>query len=201
LLKKIVLVGMVLLVIMSSACWAAPASNVQVRQANQEMRKNLAWLTEGLNDLGQSKDEKLKLTAAQKKKILPVFEALVSNNLVLLTVPEGRQRNQSSGSRPQFDAGDAKVQAMIRKMKDQIEFGNKQADLIDGFLTEKQLSYIDNMDFNAEKYGFLDFEKIFGGDGFQRPDQKTIDEMRTKARAGQEILVKLNNDVFKMLKS
>jgi hypothetical protein len=199
--KKILLLAMVFMVMMGSVCRAAPASNAQVSQAYQEMRKNLAWLTEGLNDLGQTNDSQLKLTAAQKQKILPVFEALVGNNLVLLTVPEERHRNQSSGSRPRFDANDSRVQARLRKMKDQTEFGNKQADLIDEILTEKQLSYIDNLNFNAEKYGFIDFQKIFGDSQRQRPDQKTMDAIRAKARAGQERMVKLNNEVLKMLKS
>jgi hypothetical protein len=201
-LKKIGLLMMVFVVIIGSVCWAAPASTVQAGQAYQEMRKNLAWLTQGLNDLGRSSDGKLKLTADQKKKILPVFETLISNNLVLLTIPEHERRNsQSAGSRTQFNANDPKVQARIRKMKDQTELGNQQADLVDGFLTEKQLSYIDNLEFNAEKYGFIDFQKLFGGDQRQRPDQKTIAEMRAKTRAGQELLVKLNNEVLKMLKS
>lgn len=201
--KKMVLFTMVFIVIISSVCWAAPVSNAQAGQAYQYqvMRKNLAWLTQGLNDLGKSSDGKLKLTADQKRKILPVFETLVSNNLVLLTVPErDRRRNQSEGTRTQFNANDPKVQARIRKMKDLTEFGNKQADLIDGLLTEKQLSYIDNLEFNAEKYGFIDSQKLFGGDQYQRPDQKTIAGMRAKTRAGQELLVKLNNEVLKMLK-
>lgn len=201
--KRIVLLIMIFMVIMAgSVVWSAPASNAQAGQAYQEMRKNLAWLTQGLNDLGKSGKHELKLTGAQRKKILPVFESLVHNNLVMLALPEtDRHRNNSSGFRSQSGPGDARVQARLRKMKDQTEFGNQQADLIDSFLTEKQLSYIDNLDFNPEKYGFLDFQKLFGSDQRSRPDQKTLDEMRDKARAGQELLIKLNNQVLKMLKT
>ena len=200
--KKILMLMIVVTAISGSVCWAAPASNAQAGQEYQEMRKNLAWLTLGLNDLGKSSDGKLKLTANQKKKILPAFETLIANNLIMLTVPErDRHQNQSGVSRTQWDPNDARAQARLRKMKDQTELGNRQADLIDGFLTEKQLSYIDNLNFDPEKYGFLDFQKIFGGNQHGRPDQKVIDEMRAKTRAGQETLVKLNNEVLKMLKS
>lgn len=208
-LKRIVLLIMIFMVIMAgSVVWSAPASNTQVGQAYQEMRKNLTWLAEGLNGLGNSGNSALKLTAVQRKKILPVFESLVHNNLIMLTLPEtDRQRNNSSGFRSRSESSDSKVQARLSKIKDQIEFGNRQADLIDSFLTEKQLSYIDNLDFNPEKYGFLDFQKLFGsdrrfgGDQRSRPDQKTMEEVRTKARAGQELLIRLNNQVLKMLKS
>lgn len=199
-LKKIVLLTIILTAIAGSVAWSAPASNNQVGQAYQEMRKNLAWLTEGLNDLGKSRNPELKLTAAQRKKILPVFESLIANNLVVLALPERDQRrNNSSGPRSQPDSGNSRVQARLRKMKDQIEFGNRQVDLIDGFLTEKQLSYIDNLNFSPEKYGFLDFQKMMGSDRRSRPDQKAINEMRAKVRAGQEKLIKLNNEVLEML--
>lgn len=203
-IKKVVLVALVLLLSFSFGCWGAPASdNQQVGQNLQEMRKNLAWLTLGLSNLSQSNDSKLKLTTAQKKKILPVFEGLVSNNLIRLTLPPQTQHNnQSEQSRPQYNPNDPQVQARIRKMKDQTELGNKQADLIDSILTDGQRNYIDNLNFDADKYGFLDFHSLLGNGGQQQqPDQKTIDAMRAKIKAGQAALVKLNNEVLQMLKS
>jgi hypothetical protein len=193
---------MVLMMMMAgSLSYAASGSNAQVRQAYQEMRQNLAWVTQGLDELGKSNAKDLKLTAEQKKKILPVFEALVGNKLVMLSMPEQDQRHdQSSGVRGQSNPSDPKVQARLRKMKDDTAFGNQQADLIDNCLTAKQLSYIDNLVFSPEKYGFLDFQKIFGSDQRQRPDQKMMEQVRAKMRAGQELLVKLNNEVLKMLK-
>ena len=194
---------MAILLAVSPVCPGAVTTSQQIAQNYQEMRKNLAWLTLGLNDLGRGNDSKLKLTADQRKKILPVFETLVGNNLVLLTAPPKRQHENQSQNRRQYDPNDPMAQARMRKQKEQTDFGNKQADLIDAVLTPAQRSYIDNLNFNAEKYGFIDFRKLFGngGPGQQRPDQKVIDDMRTKMRAGQEALIKLNNEVLKMLKS
>jgi hypothetical protein len=208
-MKKLYLLVFILVLGIGSVCLGAttPAPRSQAGQDNQEMRKNLAWLTEGLKNLDQSNDRKLKLTADQKKKIRPIFEDLVKNNLVLLTAPPERQQNQNQNQsqnqqRGQFDPNDPKVQARMKRMKEQTDYGNKQADLVDVILSGAQKSYIDNMNFVPEKYGFLDFRKVFGNfQQGQRPDQKTMDDFRSKMKAGQTELIKLNNEVLKMLKS
>ncbi len=185
---------------------AAAAAGAQIRQEFQEMRQSLVWLTEGLKNLNGINAKNLKLTAAQKKKIRPLFEDLIKNDLVLLKMPQERQRNQAQNQfRRQADFNDSQLQSRMKRIKEQTDYGNKQADLIDAILTDAQRTYIDNMDFQPEKYGFLDFRQIFGsGQGIsqgERPDPKVVADFRSKMQSGQEELIKLNNEVLKILKA
>lgn len=210
-MKRKILLVLVFAIIVGivSVCYGAPTPSPrsQVGQDNANMRQNLAWLTEGLNILGKSSDAKLALKPAQKKKILTVFQVLIDNKLVLMEMPPERQSGQNQQHR-QYDPNDPEVQSRIKKLKDQTVLGNQQADKIDAVLTEAQRSFIDNLDFKAEKYGFIDFRKLFGssqggsqGGSQTRPDPAVMSKIRGQIRAGQELLVKLNNEVLKMLKS
>ncbi|MCL6590106.1 MAG: hypothetical protein K6U80_09160 [Firmicutes bacterium] len=238
-IRKLMLIGGILLLAMSPAAQGAAQDFMRVSSNYSEMQKSLVWLTEGLSKLGNHKDAKLILTKAQKKKILPVFQALIDTRLVQLEIQDNRQGNgganqrQGQGQRQwpgqggnnqgglrAFNQNDPQIQQRLKQMQEQIDFGNKQIDLIDGILTGAQVKFIDNMDFNEEKYGFLNFQRNFrnngqnggnagtGQDGGQNGmnnsqgfNQQAFEEIREKMRAGQEALVKLNNAVLKMLKS
>lgn len=63
-----------------------------------------------------------------------------------------------------------------------------------------QKTFVDNLDFNAGKYGYVDFTRYFGnGQTGQRPDPKVFGEIREKMKVGREEQVKLNNSVLAML--
>lgn len=236
-IRKLVLLVGVLLLAVSPVVYGAASDYQQIASKNQEMQQSLAWLTEGLSKLGSHKDAKLVLTKAQKKKILPIFQALIDKKLIRLEVQQNngqggnnQQQGQGQGQRQgqggnnqggqrNFDPNNPQMQQRLKQMQEQSDFGNKQMDLIDAALTDAQVKFIDNMNFNAEKYGFLDFQQMYnnrqngagggsdqggqGGmnNGAQGFNQQAFQQMRQKMRAGQEILVKLNNAVLKMLKS
>jgi hypothetical protein len=203
--KKSLVLGLILLLGISSIGFGAQLTFQQVSQASQEMRKSVEWLTEGLFDL--RKDQKLALTAAQKKKILPIFQSLIQNKIVQISIDNNNNNNHNHNNNVSSQSGvpnvnDPQVQARMKRMQDATIFGNAQTDAIDAILTKEQTTFIDNIDFNADKYGFIDFNKLFGGGGGhqgQRPDQATMDAMRKKMQAGRELLVKLNNQVLDML--
>lgn len=225
-LRKILAVSFGILLLAGSISWAASSNSQQIRRDNTEMRKSVVWLMEGLTALSKTKDGKLQLKPNQKKKILPIFQALVREKVLVLTVDRrnqvygqnsNRPNNQngadnSQGQRWGMDPNDPRVQARMKQMQEQTAFGNKQADLIDGILNEKQVAFIDNLNFDAEKYGFLDFRNSMGGSQnngqsggqsqgqFQRPDPQVMAKIRQQMQAGRENLVKLCNTVLKVLK-
>lgn len=230
--KRIVLV-MAILMAFSTVSFGAARDFQGISSKSNEMRQNLAWLTEGLYQLGNSKNAKLVLTKEQKKKILPIFQGMVDKNLIMLKLAPNNGRNGNNrangnnqggqnqgGQRGSFDVNDPQVQARIKQMQELTDFGNAQIDLVDKILTKGQVNFLDNMDFNAEKYGFIDYQRMFannsgnngqesgqsqgGGQsqmGGQGANQAEFQKLRQKMRAAQEQLVKLNNDVMKVLKS
>jgi hypothetical protein len=234
--KLVLLVGIVLLAV-SPVAQGATTDFMELSNNYSDMQQSIAWLTEGLSKLGSHKDAKLVLTKAQKKKILPLFQALIDKKLVQLVVPENRQGNggnnqrqgqgqgqgqrqwqgqggSNQGGQRTFNQDNPQMQQRLKQMEELLNFGNQQIDKIDAALTPAQVKFVDNLDFNEEKYGFLDFRGTFGnrqggtsggntqsggsGQGF---NQQAIQQIREKMRAGQEQLVKLNNAVLKMLKS
>ena len=198
-MKKAVIGFIISVLISSTVCFGA---QLTFQQASQEMRKSVTWLSEGLLNL--EKDKKLALSADQKKKILPIFQSLIQRKIVLIAI-NNNNHNQNNNFRGQSgapDVNDPQVQARMKRMQDEITYGNAQTDAIDAILTKEQTTFIDNIDFNADKYGFIDFNKLFGGGGQrqgQRPDQATMDAIRKKMQAGRELLIKLNNQVLAML--
>jgi hypothetical protein len=93
---------------------------------------------------------------------------------------------------------------------------------INRILTKKQVEFIDNLDFDAEKYGFPNFRKApngpnggpppngkflgvppfdpkMSGKAQQRPGQDRARPMNTKFEAGRKRLVRLYRDALKIL--
>ena len=214
-LPKVVLLAVGLLLISASACFGAQLNFQQIRRDNTEMRKSIVWLLEGLVQLSKSNNKDLALQSAQKKKILPIFQALVREKIIVLEANRRNQFNNSNnssgrqaGGQFNFDPNDPRVQERVKKLQEQTDFGNKQSDLIDRILTKKQSGFIDNLDFNADKYGFADLRSLMpaGGAGqgqgqFQRPDPQTMAKIRQVMQTGRDNLIKLCNEVQKLLKS
>ncbi|MGE5581125.1 MAG: hypothetical protein ACM3X9_01155 [Bacillota bacterium] len=202
-LKRTLILLTALILVFTVLALAAPTFQ-QIAKDNQEMRKNIVWLTEGLLNLNN--DSKLALTKDQKKKILPIFQDLVSQKIVVLQREPKQQHRQNNNNefRTQGppDLNDPLVQARIKKLQEATVYGNTQADAIDRLLNQRQLSFIDNMDFDPEKYGLIDFGRLFGGSGQrqgQRPNQASLAALRKKIQAGRERLIKLNNQLMKIL--
>lgn len=197
-------IGVMLLA--ATSVMAAPDKTMwEFRKANTEMRKNVTWMMEGMLKLSQSSDKRLVLMAAEKKKILPIVQAMVDRKIIILKAEDhfGGHQNQGNGqSQNRPDPNDPAVKARIREMQDQTDYGNKQADQIDLLLTSSQKRFIDNLDFNAEQYGYLDFSKLFGsqaGGQWQRPDPQKMQQIRDQMHAGMERQAELNRKVLAML--
>ena len=73
--KKSIILFVISVLVISSVCFGAALTFQQVAKDSQEMRQNIAWLTDGLLNLGNN--QKLALTNVQKKKILPIFQLLI----------------------------------------------------------------------------------------------------------------------------
>ncbi len=183
---------------------AAEKTQREVRMEYQELQKNLAWMSEGLTKLAQSKDRNLTLTKDQKQKLLPLFKELVKRNIV---ITKSKQRNQEEGQnggreRRQVDENDPQVKARREKMQANLTFGKAQESKIEKVLTAKQITYLDNLNFQAEKYGFIEWRRQGNsGQGGQRQqiDQKELDARRKKMEQGRAELVKLNLSLIKIL--
>lgn len=120
-------------------------------------------------------------------------------------------------------------QARMEQKAALIAFGNAKMEAINRVLTKKQVSVIDNWDFKAEKYGFPDFShrasghhpggnsqfggaphlgrrgqagnNPSGGPNMRRRDFVRHRPMNPRMEAGRKLLVKLNQDVLKMLQN
>jgi len=183
---------------------AAEKTQREVRREYQELQKNLAWMSEGLSKLAQSKDRNLNLTTDQKKKLLPLYQELAKRKIVRTKLNKRDQEDSQVGDRGrrQVDENDPQVKARREKMQANLVFGKVQESKIEKVLTPKQLTFVDNLNFNAEKYGFFEWKRQGNsGQGGQRQqvDQKELDARRQKMRQGRAELVKLNLALIKML--
>jgi hypothetical protein len=127
----------------------------------------------------------------------------VSKKILVLKIAPNQYNNQ--GQRGNMDPNDPKIQERTKALQEQTAFGNQQADLIDGILNRKQVAFIDNLNFKAEKYGIRDLQNgsQSGGQGqgqLQR-DPQLMTKARQQMRTGREIQVKLCQNVAKMLKA
>lgn len=201
-----------------------------------EMRKNIAWTVEGLYQLGKSKDRALKLTPAQAKKILPLYQELIAKKIVQLKlakgIGEGGPEPGRPGGPPPSGKGDPKEgppaappggdpqphQARMRERATLVPFGNAKMEAINRILTKRQVEFIDNWDFKAEKYGFPNFPNHVGGNHpggngqFGEPPRTNHGQpgnlhhgrrraMDPKLEAGRKLLIELNQNVLKILQS
>ena len=179
----------------------------KARQENTEMRKNLAWLMEGLLILSSHKEKTLALSKTQAQKILPLLNELVAKKIIDVEINEeqrqwgsrnrGNQGNQGGGF---WNMDEAQLQKFLKTMKEQTKLGNDKIDQIDNLLKEKQISFIDNMKFDGKKYGFFETRQFRNqGEEMQRPDAAQMEAMRKRMQEARKRLVKLNNDVLQAL--
>jgi hypothetical protein len=232
--KKIGLTLLCLLLgVLATGAYAAGPAAPDPMKAQFEMRKNIAWTVEGLYQLGKSKNRALKLTPAQAKKILPLYQELIAKKIVQLKLekgPEERHGGPEPGRNGNLKAGPPAAppvgnprqhQARMKEKAALVTFGNAKMEAINRILTKKQVEFVDNWDFKAEKYGFPNFSNHaggnhpgsgnhFGGDrkpgnkppggaNLRRPDQGQRRAMDSKMAAGRKLLIKLYQDVLKML--
>jgi hypothetical protein len=173
--------------------WGAERRVPDGLKAHQEMRQNIIWTVEGLSHLCQSKDRKLALTGPQAKRILGIYQELIAKKIILIEVPARRQERQ----RVRSGAGDHGERRS--ELADLTQFGNKKLAEIDAILTPEQVKLMDNLDFDAAKYGFIDFGSFQNSSG-ERPNPAQLRAVRDQLRAGRERQVKLNREVLELLK-
>jgi hypothetical protein len=216
----------------AGAVFAAERATFDPMRAALEMRKNIAWTVEGLYQLGKSKDRTLHLTAAQTKKILPLYRELIAKKIIVLQLEkdQGKKRRgpapDRSGGPPNAEPGDSQQhQARMQERAALVGFGNAKMEAINRILSKKQVAFIDNWNFKAEKYGFPNFvnrtgAKHHGGKGQfdgappaggqpgyhrsgttdrRRPVRGQRPPMDSRINAGRKLLIKLYQDVLKML--
>lgn len=165
---------------------------------NNEDQANLTWFIAGLKDLCTHKDAKLKLTAAQAKKILPELEALRREKLLVTELPDRQgERRQGGGSGGWQQMSEADRKRMADRQRKTAERIAKALDKMEAALKQDQADYILNMDFNAAQYGVGGFRRPAGERGSF--SQAEIEKMRREMQAAMERLVKLNKEVLEML--
>jgi len=178
----------------------------EAMQENRAMRKNITWMVKGLRQLGECKDKRLRLTGKQARQIFPIYRELIAKKIILMEAKPEPSAHAGKPNPPEMDL--AKDQQRMAELMELTEFGKRQSRRIDSLLTEAQVRLIDNLDFKPEKYGYFENSgpprwktdsKVSGfpnGDRPTPPDEKT----RGKMEKGRQLLVKLNRDVYEMLK-
>ncbi len=204
--------AIILVLALSANVWGAEKTFQEVIRENQEMRKNITWMTEGLYQLGKSRDKHLAITKEQARRILPLYQELINKKIILTELKSEDPRNNApknlhGPSRQYSNLSPEEQQKRIKDMVVLTEFGKQQSRLIDSILSKEQIQFIDNLDFKPEKYGYFLRPNVSSGNGSQDqfnggrfgndPDN---DQMRKKRQEAQKLLVKLNLDVLNILK-
>ncbi|HYH02880.1 MAG TPA: hypothetical protein VEC37_07245 [Bacillota bacterium] len=199
-MKKSFLVLFTLLMTLAvSVTSAKEVTNREALKEQNEMRQNITWTIEGLYKLGHSHDPKLKLTPAQARKILPVYQELINKKIVRLEGGPGRRAGAGRPEREDLSPEQAKKR--IQEVTGLTQFGKTKLTEINKILTPAQMDFIDNLNFNPAQYGYVDFGKFASqDDDNSRPDLSRMREMRKKNEANRKKLYKLNQDVLEMLK-
>lgn len=184
----------------------------EVFRENQEMRKNITWMTEGLYQMSRSRDKHLAITREQARRILPIYQELINKRIIITELkPEAPHSNASKNARGfngQYSSLSSEEQP--KRMKEIValtEFGKQQSRRIDSILSKEQIQFIDNLDFKPKKYGYFLPSNVSSGQGSQDQinggrfgnDPKN-NQMRKKRQEAQKVLVKLNLDVLNFLK-
>ena len=177
----------------------------EASRANLEMRKNITWMVAGLAELGKSKVKALRLTGEQKQKIRPIYQELITQKIISLKISApvanaGVKRNRSG-------AGDEKTgnrQKMAQSLEKLALLGNLSADQVDEILNKAQVSFIDNLDFQAENYGYQGARgngqsSRSLGNGTSSPDPKGVEVAKKAMQEGRKRLIKLNIEVWELL--
>gem|GEM_PF-1414329 len=140
----------------------------QLAAQREAVEQDLVWLLAGIMDM--DRDKKLALTRKQAADIWPTFKALVDKGVIRLEVDpalfefgnrsgwQGPVPGQTQGQTQGQGGGPSQVDSAraqeFRKQRKAREEALRQAiDDIEKVLSAKQLSYVDNFDFNPADYG------------------------------------------------
>lgn len=187
-------------------------------KAFREMQQNITWTVEGLQQLGKSPDRALTLTKPQAQKLLPVYQELIAKKII--RIEAGKREEKRPDFRPsgQGEQGDPRFQKREKAMVALTGFGKAKMDQINRILTARQRSFIDNLDFQPEQYGYFKMQGPPAGIGSgnrsgngtfsgqsqdgqrSRAERSGRRELDPKQKAAREQLVKLNREVLEMLK-
>jgi hypothetical protein len=214
--KRTITISLATFLLMVSIAGAATLNSRDALRENQKMRQNITWLVAGLAELGKSTQTELQLTPAEAQKILPIYEGLITRKIVILNsndFPKARESQPSGSSTPAGSPAPSNPQPRpprdtagsndrLAKLAAETAFANSQADQVDALLTKKQVVFIDNLNFDPVKYGYLSFTrgKSANGTNSNQPSasQAPVDP-RQQLEKGRLEQVKLNNQVYRML--
>ncbi len=204
--------AIILVLALSATAWGAEKTFQEVFRENQEMRKNITWMTEGLYQLGKSRDKHLAITKEQARRILPIYQELINKRIIITELKSEDLSNKASRNSLGFNGrySNLSSEEQQKRMKEMVvltEFGKQQSRLIDSILSKEQIQFIDNLDFKPKKYGYFLRPNVSSGNGSQDQfnggrfgNNPNNDQMRKKRQEAQKLLVKLNLDVLNILK-
>jgi hypothetical protein len=215
--KKLTGVCLAMMLGLASIAGAAAPNPRDILRDNQKMRQNITWLVAGLAELGKSAQPNLRLTPEEARKILPIFEELITRRIIILNISDFPKNQEQRPSNPQPSSGTpSQPSAQSRpqnnttgggermaKLALETTFGNAQTDRVDALLTKKQVVFIDNLNFDPLKYGYLDFTRgrsANGTSGNQMSASQAPVDPRQQLEKGRLEQVKLNNQVYRILK-
>lgn len=164
-----------------------------------EMRQDITWTVEGLYKLGHSRNKKLKLTPAQARKILPIYQELIDKKIVRLETDPGQRRRAGSN---QGDLTSEQAKKRLQELTALTKLGRTKLAQINKILTPAQVDFIDNLDFKPEQYGYIDFDKLAVQGGMNSnsgSEQSQRPSLLRQNEANRRKLYKLNRDVLEML--
>ncbi len=176
---------------------AGSPAGVAQRQARVSAELDLVWLLAGIMDM--ERDKKLALAREQAVEVWAQFGALVEKGFVSLEADEARLDMAMLRGRPGLGAELAVRQQAgefeeLRRAREQREQAIHQAiEEMEKSLSPKQIAYVDNFDFDPERYGLggrlivegagpaVPGQGLAQGQG-ARPSQEEIRRFTEKAR-------------------
>jgi len=183
-----------------------PAATSPNEGEGRRPQVELAWFMAGLRDLCRTKDAKLKLSAAQAKRILPELQALVDEGILIVDLkklPTGQRGFNPGQVRERREPSEQERQQMRERRQKQVERIEKALEKMEKILRQEQMDYILNLNFDPQSYG-LEFPRPQGGQnqsgGFNRLSQADLEKWRKTMEEGQRRLVQLNKEVLDLLK-
>lgn len=226
--KLIISLSVIIMLALSINVLGAEKTFQDVILENQEMRKNVTWMAEGIYLLNKNGDKRLAITKEQAGRILPLYQGLIEKKIILIEMksndpgspgprilfrnPNGTGNPGASNSPEQRSE---RSQQQMAELVALTEFGKQQLGLIDNIFTKEQVKFIDNLDFKPEKYGYMDLTRLSGviqkrpnQQGSESQDQfnsvprrngRLMEKVRKKREESQKLLIKLNQDVLNIL--
>ncbi len=235
-MKRAILAGCVLplvllavMMTMSALASAASAGAGQVQisadmqallQRQQQSQENLVWFIQGLRDMDKNKS--LRLTSAQAKQLLVIYEKWIKEETIRLKTPTPPANAARGSAQPreqrQFNTADqTKMTAELKTRQTALEADMAKAEKA---LTSAQVRFLDNMNFDPAIYGLGGANMWQNGGGFgaggsgsgfsggapsgqasnSSQMQATMERMQKERQQEQERLIKLYNEVYTLLK-